>query len=260
MRFLFAYAKLYKECLLAALAGTFKNPWTFLLPIVLSLASVFLGVFLSRFGFLGGILWMLSTNALLSTYLYFMCQIAEGSKTSPKEWKASLGRYFWAILNYFFIIWLGFLLLEFLFGRLSQWHAIGLGAQILCWVAFNAVPETLYIKGTHGSMETVRQSFKFIQENWVVWLLPWVPLLGAAWYFVGWQPAIFMQKNWLLGLLPNVFVYLGSKYFVGLYPFNVYGMAIVLGVFLHLFMAFRGVLFVRLDKSTHRQRMHRFGR
>jgi len=228
MRVLLAYFKLYQESLLSALAGSFKNPWTFLLPIVLSLAAVFLRVLLGPLGFVGGILLMLAVDALLSAYLYFMCQIVEGSKTSPKEWKASLGRYFWAIMNYFFVIWLGFFVLGLLFGASPQWPAIALGAQILCLVAFNAVPETLYIRGTYGSMETVRQSFQFMQENWVVWLVPNVLFFLGAWYFVKWQPV------------------------------GAWGMAIALGVCLHLFMAFRGVLFVRLDKSTHRQRMLRW--
>jgi MFS family permease len=230
MRALLAYTRLYKESLLAALAGTFKNPWTFLLPMVLAAAAVFLGTLLGPMGLVGGILFMLAMDALLSAYLYFMGQIVEGGKTSPKEWKASLGRYFWAIINYFFILWLGFLLLGLLFGKLPQWPAIQLGAQILCLVAFNAVPETLYIRGTHGSLETVRQSFQFMQDNWVVWLLPNVLFGLLAWGFVKWHP----------------------------FPF--YGVAIVLGVFLHLFMAFRGFLFVQLDKSTHRQRMHHLGR
>jgi len=229
MRLLVAYSKLYKESLLAALAGTLKNPWTFLLPMVLLLAVVFLGVFLAPLGIVGSILFMLAMDALLSAYLYFMCQIVEGNKTSLKEWKASLGRYFWAVLNYFFILWLGFLLLGLLFGKLPQWGAISLGAQILCLVAFNAVPETLYIRGTHGSLETVRQSFQFMQENWVVWLLPNVLFGLGAWQLIKWS------------------------------PFHFYGTAILLGVCLHLWMAFRGLLFVRLDKSTHRQRMHRLG-
>ena len=225
MRALLAYFKLYKESLLAALAGTLKNPWTFLLPIVLSLAAVFLGVLLGPLGLVGGILFMFAMDALLSAYLYFMCQIVEGGKTSPKEWKASLGRYFFAIINYFFILWVGFLLLELLFGKQPQWGAIRFGAQILCLVAFNAVPESLYIRGTYGSLETVQQSFKFMQENWVVWLLPNVLFGLGAWYFIQWH------------------------------PFHAYGMAIVLGACLHLFLAFRGFLFVGLDKSTHRQRM-----
>jgi len=229
MRVLVAYSKLYKESLLAALTGTFKNPWTFLLPIVLAWAAAFLGALFAPLGPLGGIPMMLSMGALLSTYLYFMCHIVEGSKTSPKEWKASLGRYFWAILNCFFILWVGFLLLGLFFGKLPQWGAISLGAQILCLVAFNAVPETLYIRGTHGSLETVRQSFQFMQENWVVWLLPNVLFCLGAWYFMAWN------------------------------PLGVWGMPIVLGVCLHLFMAFRGILFVKLDKSTHRQLMHRLG-
>jgi len=228
MRAVLAYSRLYKESLLASLAGTLKNPWTFLLPIVLSVAFVFLGKVLAPLGVLGGILWMLAMDALLSAYLYFMCQIVEGSKTSPKEWKASLGRYFWAIINFFFILWVGFLLLEFLFGKQPQWGAIVLGARILCLVAFNAVPETLYTRGTHGSLETVRQSFGFMQENWVVWLLPNVLFCLATWYFLQWN------------------------------PLGIWGVAFA-GFCLHLMMAFRGFLFVKLDKSTHHQRVHRLG-
>jgi arginine decarboxylase len=99
MRFLVAYFNLYKESLLVALRGTLKNPWTFLLPIALSLAAVFLGTLLAPLGLVGGILFMLAMDALLSVYLYFMCQIVEGGKASPREWKASLGRYFWAIVK-----------------------------------------------------------------------------------------------------------------------------------------------------------------
>ncbi|MCL2179400.1 MAG: hypothetical protein FWC28_00810 [Proteobacteria bacterium] len=230
MRLLVAYLNLYKESLLAALAGTFKNAWTFLLPAALLLTYHSLGLLLSPHQWLGGILFMLAMDALLSTYLYFVCQIVEGSKTSLREWKISLGRYFWAIVSFFFALWVGSLLLQFLLSKHPQWPAISLGVQILCLVAFNAAPETLYVKNTRGSLETVRQSFKFMQENWIAWLLPNVLFGLGAWYFMEWNP---------------------------LHP---YAMLTLLGAFFHLVMAFRGVLFVKLDKSTHRQRLHRLGR
>ncbi|MCL2626605.1 MAG: hypothetical protein FWD46_07315 [Cystobacterineae bacterium] len=230
MRALLAYLNLYKASFLEALAGALKNVWTFLLPVALLLLASFLGVVLAPLQWVGNILWMLAMDALLSTYLYFMCQIVEGSKTSLKEWKASLGRYFWAIMNFLFILWVARLLLQLLLSQHPQWPALYLGIQILCLVAFNAVPETLYVKNTHGSLETVGQSFRFMQENWLAWLLPNVLCGVGIWYFIKWSPLPF------------------------------YVMAVLLGACLHLLMAFRGILFVKLDKSTHRQRLHRLGR
>lgn len=229
------YVRLYGECLVKAVAGIRKNPWTLLLPMGLLFVGGALGaLFAALLGPLGGMGLGLLMDALYSAYLYFVAGVVQHSKVSVKEIRQGLGAYFFSIMNVVFVIYITDLVLGYALAGNPDRHVIGLGVKMVEAVLLSAVPEVLYQRNTYG-MQSLVESVKFVQENWIEWFLPQGLLLGAV-YLVG---------NFALGTGLGIFALLGPGSLIG-------------GALLHLFMVFRGHLFDALSTTSHRQRMFRY--
>ncbi|MEN9797572.1 MAG: hypothetical protein RL653_1268 [Pseudomonadota bacterium] len=230
------YARLYADCLAKALAGIRKNPWTLLLPVGLVFVGTSLGALLGGVlgSLVGGLLVSLLLDALYSAYLYFVAGVVQQTKVSVKEIRQGLGAYFFSIMNVLFVIYLTDLVLgTVLQGNPQRW-VIESGVKLVEAVLFSAVPEVLYQRHTYG-MQSLLESVKFVQENWIEWFLPQGLLLAAV-YAVG---TVALGSG--LGLL----LVIGPGSLLG-------------GALLHLFMVFRGHLFDALATTSHRQRMFRY--
>jgi len=229
MKVLTTYVRLYAECFAAGLKGIAKNPWTLLLPIVLlTVFSLLAGAF-SGLGLVGGFILGLLLDALLSCYLYFVAEVVANSRISLTEFKQSYKAYFWSILNVGFVLYIARLLLTTALVGNPKGPAIMQVLMLVTYIALNAVPETLYQKGTYGGIDTIRQSFRFLQENWIEWLIPNVLLGYVLWKLFGWA--------------------------VG--TVGVWGTDLLGGAVIHVLMVFRGHLFKALDGTSHRQRMYK---
>ncbi len=223
---------MYGECVATTAKALVKSPWTFALPLGLSVAFVFAAMLLGGLGPVGGFLLGLALAAGTSAYLYFVGEVVAQSKTSLTELKKSFTVYFWSVISVQFVFWVVGLVLDLVLGGNPQ-KAQLLGAfWLVSFVALNAVPETIYVKGTRSGIDTIVTSFKFLQEHWVEWFLA-NGLLVAAWYF----RAQVLSPLAMIGAIP---------------------MALVLAALGHAFMVFRGVLYVALDGTTHRQRMFKY--
>lgn len=227
------YFRIYAECLGRALTGISKNLWTLLLPIGLSLSLGLLMPLLGALGFVGGILVGLAIDAAISCYLYFTGEVVAHARVGLQDFKKSIGAYFWSIMNLFFIFWLARLVVGVLSAAPSAHQLLSLALNLLIAVMLNPAPEVIYQRGTYGGMETISQSFRFMQENWVEWLIPSV-LSVALFYFMS----------------QRVFDVAGGL--------ALWAWPVVLGALAHVLMVFRGHLFATLQGSTHRQRMFRF--
>jgi hypothetical protein len=225
------YLKLYAECVRKSYAGLIKAPWTFLLPLALGVGLQYLGLLLAPLGIIGGFLFSFATSAVFSCYLYFVGEVVAQSRVSLSEFRTSIGKYFWSVLNVMFVFWIARLLLGPFLSRAEEgaiiWRLLELAALIL----LNPVPEVIYQKGTYGGLETVQQSFRFIQENWIEWFVPNLPLL--AWFFLD---------------LPDHF----GSFDMGIL------WVLVTAALIHFVMVFRGHLFESLSGSSHRQRMFKY--
>lgn len=241
MNVVLVYARLYADCLKKAFKGIRKNLWTLLLPMGLLFVSIMMGVLLAALlGYVAGIVIGLVSNALFSAYLYFLSETVQSGKATLKDFWRSLGSYFWAVMNVFFILWLVDLMLSYAIARNPHAGTIRLGVAFLEFVLLNAVPEVLYQRGTYG-FASLMASVEFIQENWIEWLVPHL-LVGAALYFI----------------VPRVAVALFQDPDAGILILGVVPLAIIGGALFHVFMVFRGHLFAALISSSHRQRMYRF--
>lgn len=227
MKTLSVYLHLYAECFRKALGAIGRNAWTLLLPVVLLLARDWAGRLVLPLGLIGGILVTLATAALFSSYLYFVGELVRGGRVSLGEMKRSFGAYLWSIVNVYFVVWVASLVVQLLLGGSSNSTAVLYALWIVAVVAFNAVPEVIYLRGTYGGMQTIAASWDFLKAQWIPWAAANVPLLA------------------LLALLALV---------AGYVRLPVVG-EVVLGAVLHVIMVFRGNLFRVLDGSSHRGRM-----
>jgi len=233
MKTLFVYARLYVECLRKAAAGIRKNPWTLLLPIVLLPAFFIIGALLWPLGFVGGILMVFVRAALISCYLYFTGEVVSQSRVRISEFGRSIGTYLWSVVNLYFVLWIATFLLNLALrtnpriAYLSE-QLFSLASLIL----LNPAPEIIYLRGTYGGMATVQRSVAFVQQNWIEWFAPNLPLAALA--------------------------YLVRDILYPAYTLTPLIAAIPIGALFQLAMVFRGHLFLALDGSTHRQRMFRY--
>lgn len=224
MSVLKVYLRLYADCFRRALAAIGKNPWTLLLPGVVLFARAWLAPLAYGLGILGGIAVTLATAALFSSYLHFAGELVSGGRVGGKDLQRSFGAYLWPVVNVFFVVWIASLALGLLLGNNPGGPALLYALGIVSAVALNAVPEAIYLRGSHGGVQTIVVNWEFLKQQWIPWFAPNVPLLA------------------LVALLE---AYVQTPV-VG---------TLLLGAAVHVAMIFRGNLFQALDRTSHRQRM-----
>jgi len=233
MKVIVVYARIYGQAFTSALAAIGKNPWTLLLPMGLAVTWMVLGMV---FGaaldpFSGGLLIGLAQSAALSIYCFFLGGLVANQKVGLDQLRTGIGAYFWSWISIFFVLWIVDLVLGPLFKANPD---LATPYSLVLLIALNTVPETIYLKGTRGGIETIQRSFGFLQEHWIEWFIPNGLVLGAA---------------FALSLFGAVFLVFGAA--------GAVVSGLVVGVLLHVYAVFRGFLYEALDGSTHRQRMFR---
>src|SRR3990172_5481757 len=218
------YLRLYAECFRKAFAAIGKSPWTLLLPSLVLLARAWAAPLAYRLGMLGGIVMTLITAALFSSYLHFAGELVRRECISGRDFQRSFAAYLWPVVNVFFVVWMGSLVLGLVIGNTPNAAALIYAIELVAVVALNAVPEVVYLRESHGGMQTITVNWGFLKEQWIPWFAPNVPLLGAVLLI-----AASVQTP-IVGTL-------------------------LLGAALHVAMVFRGNLFRALDRTSHRQRM-----
>ncbi len=232
MNVIAVYLRLYAECLVKAFSGIGKNPWTLLLPMGIGLAARLLAP-LMGIPFLGGIV----LAAFLSCYLYFVGEVVGNSRVSLRELRVSIGKYLWSVVAVLFVAFIARFLLGMVLANNPNAQLFFRFFNLAAFILLNAVPEVIYLRGVYGGLATFERSFRFIQENWLEWFIPNLPLLALAWFGVD--------------VLTLLFAFGPNANPIAL------GVVLALGALFHVFMVFRGHLFEALDGSSHRQRMYR---
>ncbi len=211
--------------------------YTILNIAIFSLVGIFMTGFLS---ILSGIVVAIVTAAFISNYLYLLFNIINYDRINIQIFKDGFKAFLWKIYGVLFIAYLGNYLLAIVSNMLGSLSfiiniVIYLGIVIL----LNPLPETIYLKA-YSSWESVQSSFEFMQENWLVWLLPNVILFGLLYIVTGnIMTNLFtthLSFNMILSIR-NIILYLMGQ---GLFSFA---------------MIYRGHLFKMLSGSTRRKRM-----
>ena len=233
MTFLSIYARLYRDCAVKAAQGIAKNAWTLLLPMLLYALLLLLAPQVALLGFLGGLALSLLLDALLSCYLYFVGGVVARSKVTLADLKQSVVTYFVSVMSLLFVFWISDYALSFLLTGNRQGGLLRAAGWLVMLVLLNAAPEVIYTRGTRSGVDTITQSVKFIQLNWIEWFVPNLILLGALYL-------LNQATEDRLGTVGRL------------------GVGLVMGALFHAVMVFRGNLFAALDGSSHRQRMFKF--
>ncbi len=218
------YLHLYAECIRKSFTAIGKNPWTLLLPGLILFVRAWAAQLAYTLGMLGGIVVTLATAALFSSYLHFASELVQGGRVSGRDLQRSFGAYLWPVVNVFFVVWLASLAFELLLGGNRNGAALLYALWIVTLVALNTVPEVIYLRGSHGGMQTIAANWEFLKAQWIPWFAVNVPLLGAL-TLIAWHVRAPIVGTTLLGAA------------------------------IHVAMVFRGNLFRALDRTSHRQRM-----
>jgi hypothetical protein len=108
--------------------------------------------------------------------------------------------------------------------------------QVALYILLNPVPELIYQTRSSG-IGVISDSYYFVVENWLEWLLPNIVLTIAGYWILNFLRAISIG-------LPSVM--------------QIFIVAVGMGLCLSYFMIFRGFLFAELHGSTRRSRAYRY--
>ena len=174
----------------------------------------------------------------------------------------SAGQYFWDVITIGFMVWVPLQILDLGMQANPYGPVIVSGVFFLLFLLLNPVPEILYQRHYGGSLETLKDSYEFVLENWIEWFLPLAAILapfGLTFFF-----AVSSQGGRLIGLdffqllrlpfsiLTSWFLYLGmSSSMASILVFFLTPLGMV------FMMLFRGHLFAGLHDSSRRQRLFR---
>ena len=210
---------------------------------VVSLAPVAYGVILAvivslvaPLGIVGGLLYSLATSACISSGLYLIKNMVDSGKTDINDFLSGFTAYIWDVVTVGFILWIPLRLAAMGLATVPNGALLYLCIQLALYILLNAVPELIYQSRVTG-LELLSESYNFVVENWIEWLIPNI--------------ALALVGYWLLGVFDSLI--LGLPFFVRLFLH-----AFALGLALTYFMTFRGFLFAEFHGTTPRSRLYRY--
>jgi hypothetical protein len=227
---------IYKTCLIRTVELVRSNLGIIFAPIAYGVLLSAAAVLVIPFGFVGGIVLGVVLAACASSGLYLIENVVRMGKATLQDFTRGFTVYIWDVLTIAFIFWIPMRLLAQFAFTTPNGPLLYLGAQILLYVIFNAVPELIY-QGRVSGLALLSASYQFIVENWLEWLLPNV-LVGAVGYLL---------RGFVYGLAAALPFFL--QYFV---------IEAAFGLFLTFLMIFRGLLFSELNGTTRRSRVYRY--
>jgi hypothetical protein len=233
-----ALLRIYGECLSRTFGPILKSPWVILLPMAYAMASNVAASLLAPLGIVGGFIMGFIAAGLAASFLYMLDELVSANPVKPAEVVTSVRRYLWPVMNVMFVFWIASMLLGPLLGQLANGTGLYMGLMLVLFVLLNATPEAIYQKGMYGGLDILKESIRFIQENWIEWFVPNLALLAIAWF----------GFPWLLRMVPDFLGGWGYRLASGL----------IEGCLVLPVMVFRGHLFRELDTSTSRQRKFRY--
>ncbi len=248
-----ATLKLYREAARDSIASIRRSFWAAVFLLAAYLGIVALSPLLGLAGFAGGFIMFLVYAGLTGWYLSLV-EIAVSTRRAVKvgDVRDNVGAYFSEMINIMFI----FFLPEFLIGMASP-EALLVLVPAAC-LAFNPIPEMLYQERS-GGLEMIKDSAVFMQQNWPEWLGGHVVMAGLL-AGVGWALSGVWSPEWMIGAAQMFGPWFGFMH-AGAWVLNLgentplsLGLFVLVFVFAHCFMVFRGHLYRGLRASSRRGR------
>ena len=205
-------------------------------PLGYSLILSVAGVIFIRLGILGGMLFVLTVDACMSSGLYLIEIILKKRKVNFNDFLWGFSAYLWEIVRISFILWIPMMVVESVLASIPNGHLFLLFIQITLYIILNAVPELIYQSRTSG-LDLLAASYNFIIENWPEWFTPnlIITLAGII---------LFKLLILITGILP--------------WPLQFFVVTFALGLFAAYLMILRTLLFSELDDSNRRSRVYRY--
>lgn len=189
---------------------------------------------------IAGLIAAVISAAMISNYLYLLFNVVNYNRLTFQDFKDGFTAFTRKIYSVFFYGWIASILLDFI------GSAAGSGIKlfnslitIAILIAFNPLPETIYLKSYDG-LESIKYSAEFMRENILNWALANIVLQLIMYLISG---------NVIVDLFTTN---ISMSYYFG--PSNI--LIHLIGQFLFSFiMIYRGHLFKLLSTSTRRKRM-----
>ena len=213
----------------------FVKNWRALAPLIIYMLILYLASAVSgRIPILGGIIYAVAISACAGSWLYMIEAMINGSAVSFDDFKGSFKPYLARVINVSFYMWLVFMIYDLVIARvlstLPYGNIINMLVYLCVWVFLNPLPELIY-QTYHSEIQLFGDSFEFIKENFLEWMIPNV-IFGVLLYYL-----LRINLSFAAGF--NVIIIL----------------KFVLGLCLFMFtMIYRGILFRFLNGSTRRSR------
>lgn len=258
-----ATLQLYSQALISTFSSLTRN-WVLVIAIIILAIIMFLIPSTAMsLGILGGFLLGAANAFAVGTLLGLLEQgvLSTRQMTWKDLWNAT-GQYFWDVITIGFIVWVPLQFLEMGMQSNPYGPAIVSAIFFLLFLLLNPIPEIIYQAHLGSPLDSLKESYEFVLENWIEWFLPLALILapfGLSFFF-----GISSQAGRLIGL--DFFQLLQLPIAVLSQLFQMLGVSSSLATMLILLltpigvaamMLFRGFLFLALHGSSRRQRQFR---
>jgi hypothetical protein len=227
---------LYATALRRSWESLLKNWVVSFAPWVYAALLSILAVVIAPLGIIGGLVLGLATQACISSGLYLIKNIVENRRADLQDFVKGFTIYLWELLGIAFILWIPMRVLAMALAPTPNGALIFALIQIALYILLNPAPELIYQTRSSG-FALISDSYNFIIDNWLEWLLPNFVLTVAGYLILNVLSAITTG-------LPGVL--------------QIFIVAVGMGLCLSYFMIFRGFLFAELHGSTRRSRAYRY--
>ncbi len=227
-----------------------RSWWVALLPFLYAPLFFLVATFAMRLGFLGGFITGLALAMCVSSYLYFIAGVVNGSRRHPRELIESWRPYFGSVINILFLLFI----VQYVLALLTppgDTTAMLLSSliELILLIVLNPIPEIIYQGRTEG-FSMVQECVDFLRTSGVEWFFPFIALALFSLFIL---PIPILLGPLQFGRLtfPTTLGGAFSGSFINL-------LSPILSAFiLFALMIFRGLLFRSLANATRRQRLFR---
>jgi hypothetical protein len=227
---------IYAKALRRSWESLLKNWVVSFAPFAYAALLSILAFIVASLGIIGGLVLGLASQACISSGLHLIKNIVESGRADLKDFINGFTVYLWELLGIAFILWIPMRVLAMALASAPNGGLIFALIQIAIYILLNPIPELIYQTRASG-LGLISESYNFIVENWLEWLLPNIVLTIAGYLILNILNAITTG-------LPGVV--------------QVFIITVGMGLCVSYFMIFRGFLFAELYGSTRRSRAYRY--
>lgn len=195
-----------------------------------------LGALVASWGIVGGLLLGLGSQACFSSGLHLIKNVVDAGRADFNDFVKGFTVYLWELVTIAFILWIPMRLLATVLATVPNGSLLFSLIQVAVFILLNPVPELIYQTRSSG-LALISDSYHFIVENWLEWLLPNFVMTLAGFFIL----QILAALTTGLPELIQLFI-----------------VAVGAGLCLTYFMIFRGFLFAELHGTTRRSRAYRY--